>query len=746
MQGLNEKCRKFLANPKVNPVNGLPISPKSITYKELVKECGRPPATIDPNAVFAGKIVPTPGKGAPVTITTTTTTVTTPASPPKVVPPMRIASPPKVVPPMRIASPPKIKPVAPTPTQIPTPVVKELLFPGRGIQGDKINLIYKPILHKDIQPNKVQFYTRYNVDQLLTLLNASNILVSRETPIEKLQWLAAWSAEIDPPYGYVTVLNPTNTEIDIYRISFTEKEISDLSQFRTGHTDMALGRLTYFDRHQRSILKRSVYIYNNEDDKFYVSDLSEAVYPVYSGLTIRQKGLIASFQRDTVEDLLANELRPRSDIPICYRQDGMMDLIKLNHQLEYNTYNSLTDNQLIQMAYNRKLPYFVPRDKLILYMFFYDKALVEQTLLYNNIINLTAENTPTLPLPAPVTPPRRGNAEAIAFGVRVAERDNNRNRRGRQEVGAITQAMANVFLNTNLYTNLDEYGYGDVQNPSQEDFNFVALPDASEYFSDVIRIASEVYPPFELIIEACKQFNLFPMAANRALYPGFFREASVYEICHLYSKSPRGELAKIFITMFNNTTSQDMEDMFYTKTERDKLAPILAYMSERGYTRNYFGFMRIEHPLVMMKQKDEFDPKDLDNLPYYYTWLMEESRKKVINNYAYKVSNAMIIKDHTVTVTETLDENGNPVQTTEPYGHWPPMSLRQLGPLKRHIRRYLQEKVFDQEEKLRRRNLAYTDDIVDDKIIKYLIPIGKYLPTNYFCMVYAELAKRNLIK
>ena len=172
----------------------------------------------------------------------------------------------------------------------------------------------------------------------------------------------------------------------------------------------------------------------------------------------------------------------------------------------------------------------------------------------------------------------------------------------------------------------NEYIQKDI--PEEDDYLFLASEQNSQVIQAGIDTAREVYPSFDLYIQAAQEANVLERFAIRGLYPSYFRDASPFELFKVY-KGDQRDLAVYFLrkVMFNNYRRMDesalriqAEDVIgYNITEEDEEMPDLntgawstgyrtdsirggprevfdRFMGARGYRREYLGYILADHP------------------------------------------------------------------------------------------------------------------------------------------------------
>ena len=129
--------------------------------------------------------------------------------------------------------------------------------------------------------------------------------------------------------------------------------------------------------------------------------------------------------------------------------------------------------------------------------------------------------------------------------------------------------------------------YYDQPDPRPEEFMIQAEPENAHFIQASIETARNLFPSFELYIQAAQNANILPEYTRRGLYPSYMRDASSYEIFKIY-RGNTAALARDFLTAIN----QDRHEHTDNRQRYNQIYPISQFMQDRGYIYQYVEYVR----------------------------------------------------------------------------------------------------------------------------------------------------------
>jgi hypothetical protein len=293
--------------------------------------------------------------------------------------------------------------------------------------------------------------------------------------------------------------------------------------------------------------------------------------------------------------------------------------------------------------------------------------------------------------------------------------------------------------------NLDADGYINQPVPNPEDFAFNATPENSEYIQAAIATARDLYPSFDLIIQAAQSSDMFRETgenfklARRDLYPSYFKDASTFEIFKIYKEdralAARALIHEVFFFHFENYHNE-----------------LTDFMEQHGYHDTYGGYVNVNHPAGRISMGDTpLTPETFRNsITPDMAILMEEMRKRALTDIrltdfgsVHGIGPLLNLKD----LREQIVQNGYESNAEVPFlkrGGFNRKDLRDeilrietrlFGPRARKPR-FTRQYVQNQGE------TAVSEDGRD--LTNRMLTLGRRMPKAYYYMLYNELINRNL--
>ena len=126
-------------------------------------------------------------------------------------------------------------------------------------------------------------------------------------------------------------------------------------------------------------------------------------------------------------------------------------------------------------------------------------------------------------------------------------------------------------------------------DPNPDEFRFQAAPENAHFIQASIETARNLFPSFELYIQAAEADGFLQEHTRRGLYPSYMRDASPFEIYKVY----RGNAAAIAREFLDRLIRLVQE--FQNENPDGEDHPITLFMQNHGYLYTYIGFIRADH-------------------------------------------------------------------------------------------------------------------------------------------------------